>query len=86
MERQSKGAGDEGRRERVLTVAQVRERPGYAEVMFHESARIYRLSRSNPKYKSALQELRGAAAERKPVRVRFVEPNGAAIESVSRPQ
>ncbi len=82
MAERKKGVGDEDRRERSLTVAHVRVSDDYAEVMFHESARIYGLLRSNPRYESAVRELRAAAAQRKPVRVRFVEPNGEVIESV----
>ena len=75
-------AGDAGRRERRLTVAQVRTHPEHADVMFHESARIYRLLRTNPQFEPAMQNLREAATARKPVRVRFAEPNGEVIEAV----
>jgi hypothetical protein len=77
------GASDAGQRERRLTVAQVRTHAeGAADVMFHETARIYQLPRTAPDYEGALRRLRTAAAARKPVRVRFLVPNGDVIESV----
>jgi hypothetical protein len=75
-------AGDAGQRERLLTVAQVRAHSGHADVMFFESARIYRLPRTNPSYDSALRLLRKAAAAGTPVRVRFVSAHGEVIEAV----
>ena len=75
-------AGDAGQRERLLTVAQVRAHPEHADVMFFETARIYRLPRTNPAYESALGLLRAAAAAGTPVRVRFVEAHGEVIEAV----
>jgi hypothetical protein len=74
--------GDEEQQERRLTVAQVRERADHAEVTFYESARFYRLLRANPTYASALQRLRAAAANGKPLRVRFLAPNSDIIETV----
>ena len=74
--------GNEGQRERRLTVARVREGADHAEVTFYESARFYRLLRENPAYPSALQRLRGAATDGKPLRVRFVAPNSDVIETV----
>jgi hypothetical protein len=83
MSRTVDGASDAGQRERCLTVAQVRAHADdAAEVMFHESARIYRLLRTNRDYEAALRNLRAAAAARRPVRVRFLAPNGDVIESV----
>ena len=73
--------GDEGQRERRLTVTRVREGADYAEVTFYESARFYRLQRSNPAYEIALQRLR-APSNAKPLRVRFNAPNSDVIESV----
>jgi hypothetical protein len=75
-------SGDRDSRQRLVTVAHVREREKYAEVMFHESARIYRLLRANPDYAATLRELRAAAAERRPLRVRFVVQNGDVLEAV----
>lgn len=74
--------GDAGEREQLLTVAQVRAHPEHADVMFFESARIYRLPRTNPAYESALRLLRAAAAAGTPVRVQFVEAHGEVIEAV----
>jgi hypothetical protein len=74
--------GDAGHRERRLTVAKVRAHSEHAEVMFHETARIYRLLRTNPQFKDAVRHLREAQAAKRPVRVRFLEPNGEVIETV----
>jgi hypothetical protein len=74
--------GDTGERERLLTVAQVRPHPDHAAVMFFETARIYRLPRTNPAYERALRLLREALARGMPVRVRFVEVHGEVIEAV----
>ena len=76
-------AGDEGQRERRLTVAGVREGPGHAEVAFYESARIYRLPRSNAGYAEAVRRLRAAMADGTRLRVRFTAPNSGEIEAVS---
>ena len=75
--------GDEGRRERRVTVARVRERADYAEATFYESARFYRLPRANPGYDEALQRLRAAAANGARLRVRFLAPNSDIIEAVN---
>lgn len=75
-------SGDEGQRERRLTVARVRERADHAEVTFYESARFYRLPRTNPGYAGAVQLLRAAAADGRPLRVRFIAPNAGEIEAV----
>ncbi len=50
---------------RELTVAHIREPTGadYAEVMFLESARFYRLPRKNPAYDQTLRLLRDALAK-----------------------
>ena len=78
------GASDAGHRERRLTVARLRTHAdGGADVMFYETARIYRLLRVNPDYENALDRLRAAATAMTPVRVRFLVPNGEVIESVA---
>jgi hypothetical protein len=74
--------GDAGQRERRLTVAAVRDHSEHADVMFHETARIYRLLRTNPQFEDAVRHLRDAQAAKIPVRVRFHEPNGEVIETV----
>ncbi|MBI4998301.1 MAG: hypothetical protein HZC22_15695 [Rhodocyclales bacterium] len=71
---------DAGRGERRLTVIHVRQYEGDAEVMFVESARIYRLPRRNPAYASVLDVLHAAVASGRPVMVRFDAPNGEQIE------
>ena len=69
--------------ERLLTVARVRILSDHADVMFFESARIYRLLPTNPVYASALQILREASADGSPVRVRLLKKHGEVIETVS---
>ena len=63
-----------------MTVAHVREPKGadYAEVMFLESARIFKLQKKNPKYKETLQRLRGT------VTVRFESPTSDIIQSAEK--
>ncbi len=67
-----------------MTVLKVRAGDGHAEVMFVESARIFRLLCHNPTYREALRELSAAAVSGCQVRVRFVEPNGDIIEEVTK--
>jgi hypothetical protein len=71
---------DEGQLERRMTAVHVRVRNDHAEVMFVESARIYRLTRDNPAYDETLGVLRAAAASHRPLRVQFDTPNGEVIE------
>lgn len=71
---------DEGERERRMTVVKVRAAGEHQEVLFAESARIYRLLRDNPAYDDALRHLGAAARSGRQVRVRFTEPNGEVIE------
>jgi hypothetical protein len=70
---------DESKIERWLTVTAVRPRENQAEIMFVESARIYRLARSNPLYEESLGRLRAAAGSGRRLRVRFDKPNGEII-------
>jgi len=74
-------AGDEGQRVRRMTVAHVRVHNNHPEVVFVESARIYRVARDNPAYNETLDALRAAAANQRPLLVRFDTPNGDVIES-----
>jgi len=69
-------------KERQLTVARVRMQPAHADVMFFETARIYRLPRTLPDFDAALQILRDAEAARSNVVVEFEEPNSAVISAV----
>lgn len=75
-------AGDDGRRERLLTVVNVRAQADYAEVMFVESARIFRLPRSAPGFDETLRRLQQAVGSGRPLRVRLEQPNGEIIERV----
>jgi hypothetical protein len=78
----STATGDEGKRERVMTVVHVRTRQEHEEVMFVESARIYRLRRDTQGYHETLRKLLRAAGTGRPVRVRLNRPNGEVIERV----
>lgn len=69
---------------REMTPAHVRQTPGaeFAEVMFLESARIYRLSKQNSRYEEILKRLREAIAKKRAVRVLLDEPHGGIIEDL----
>jgi len=68
-----------------MTVAHVRTLPGaeFAEVMFLESARIYKLFKNNLKYEEIMKTLRKAAARNCSVRVLLNLPQGDVIEDVT---
>lgn len=70
--------------ERRMTVARVRLRTDFADVMFFESARIYRLNQTAPDFEEAVQVLREAAASGQAIWVRLTEPNGSVIAAISR--
>ena len=82
MTAHARSPGGPGQRERLLTVAQVRAQGDRADVLFFETARIYRLPKSHPDFDAAVRLLRAAAGAGTPVRIRFVEVNGDVIESV----
>jgi hypothetical protein len=67
-----------------MTVAHVREgmRADFAEVLFLESARIYRLMASNDRFEQILARLRDAEASGQPVSVLLATANGEIIEDV----
>ena len=69
---------------RDMTAAHVREMPDveFAEVMFLESARIYRLSKNNPKYEEILKRLREAIAKEGVVRVLLDQPHGSIVQAL----
>jgi hypothetical protein len=69
---------------REMRVAHIRERKDveYLEVMFLESARIYKLSKENPAYSEILGLLRAALAEKRPLRVRCAATKSEMIEEV----
>lgn len=71
-----------GQNERRLTVAEVRVRPTHAEVMFFETARIFRLPNGDPAHNVHLRLLENASKKRTPVLVRFSEPKGEVIAGV----
>lgn len=67
-----------------MTAAHIREAPGaeFAEIMFLESARIYKLFKKNSKYEEILKRLREAIAKERVLRVLLDQPNGGIIEGV----
>jgi hypothetical protein len=73
---------DAAQRERRMTVVHVQVHADHAEVMFGESARVYRLARNNPSYENSLHLIERAAARGRSLTVRFVEPHGEVIERV----
>jgi hypothetical protein len=68
----------------TMTVAQIRERTGEesCEVMFLESARFYRLSRSHPEFDSILATLREARESLRRVEITLPSINSEVIENV----
>lgn len=72
--------------ERIMTVAKVYEEknsePGSIQVTFYESARFYKLLKSNPHWKEFAGILKEAVKKRKPVAVRLGGPDGDIIERV----
>lgn len=69
---------------REMRVAHVRERKGanYLEVMFLESARIYKLFEENAAYGEILGYLRAAQGKNRPLRVRCAPAESEVIEEV----
>ena len=65
-----------------MTVVNLRLRADSAEVMFAESARIYKLLRTNSRFDEVLSSLRAASESGGRVRVRTDKPNGEIIELV----
>lgn len=67
-----------------MTPAHIRETPGseFAEVMFLESARIYKLPKKNSKYEEILKRLREAIAKQRVVRALLDQPHGGIIEDI----
>jgi hypothetical protein len=76
--------GAEHNRHRDLTVARVRDQPAldYVEVMFLESARIYRLSKSHERFEQLLARLRHAEAGGEVSRVTLATPESGDIVDV----
>lgn len=77
-------SGGEARRSRRLTVAAVREAPGggHLEVLFLESARIYRLERSHPDFAAVVERLHASRDAGRPLAVAFAADDEARIEHV----
>jgi hypothetical protein len=73
---------------RTMTVAKVYEEkysePGTTKVIFYESARFYKILKTNPHYKDYISLLRAALKKQKPVSIRFTKPNGDIIDVVNK--
>jgi hypothetical protein len=73
---------------RNMTVAKVYDEkysePGSIQVTFYESARFYKILKSNPHYKECISLLKDAMKKQKPVTVSFAKPNSDIIDSVSK--
>lgn len=70
---------------RAMTVAHLRARPGalFAEVLFLDSARVYRLPITHPDFDRLVARLRQAIAARHAVRVRLAAPDSDVILDVN---
>lgn len=73
---------------RIMTVAKVYEekysKPGSIQVTFYESARFYKILKSNPNFNKYISLFKEALKKQQPVSIRFTEPNGDIIDSVSK--
>ena len=73
--------------QRVFTVAKVYPEkysdPGSVQVTFYESARFYKIEKSNPKFKEYLSLLKEANKKRKAVRVTLNSREGNIIMRVA---
>lgn len=71
---------------REMRVAHIREPRGadYAEVMFLESARIYKLLKRDPNYEENLRLLREAMAKRHVLKIGCASPDSDVVEEVQR--
>jgi hypothetical protein len=69
---------------RRMTVAHIREQTqgDAVEVMFLESARFYRLLRSNPNFNAILERLRDARQNGEPVEIAIASPDSDLIDDV----
>ncbi len=69
---------------RRMKVANIRERKGadYAEVVFLESARFYRLPRETPSFDEILMKLRDALAKGRALEVWLASPESEIIEQI----
>jgi hypothetical protein len=74
-------SGADSQRDRMMTVLKVRDHSSGAEVIFMESARIYRLRADTRSYAATLAVLRAGVADGKKVSVRLAEANGELIAS-----
>lgn len=67
--------------ERRMTVAHIREdaEPDAVEVMFLESARFYRLLRTNPNFDAILAQLHHALPQHQPLQITLTRAEGDII-------
>lgn len=65
-----------------MTPAHARTAAGaeFTEVMFLESARVYKLFKNNPKYEDIIKRLREAIGKKRLVSVLLDQPNGGVIQ------
>ena len=70
---------------RTMTVLQVRDTPAGAEVVFMESARIYRVGASDVAAAPWMALLRAAARQRRAVQVSLAGPDGELITQAGAP-
>lgn len=69
---------------REMTVARIRDRGAHwTDVVFLESAQVYRLSKSHSRFDALLSRLRTAEAAKTPVTVFVASPSSDIIEDVS---
>jgi len=71
---------------REMTPAHLREAKGeeFLQVMFLQSARIYKLFKKNPKYEQIQERLHEAVAAKRTVRVQLSAPQGDVIVGVEK--
>lgn len=74
--------------QRIFTVAKVYmekySEPGTVQVTFYESARFYKIEKTNPKYKEYVALLKEAIKKQKPVRVTLKTRDSDIILEVKR--
>lgn len=67
-----------------MTVVNIRKRneEDYVEVVFLESARFFKLLKSNPKYEKTLRSLQDAMHNQQVLTVQLATPNSDVIDEV----
>lgn len=67
---------------RDMTVAQIRERTDGVVVVFLESARFYKLPRTNPSFERIFDTLKDAVERQRVLKISLASPEGDVIEDV----